>query len=177
LHIIDFLLWESVMVCDLLQKVELLHAAGTQFTPPNAREVLKTFYEILTVLDNKGLALLAFDGIIVAATTFAAEKGGVFQKRGVARWLAIVIIVLSLAAAVACLFVSEVSYPFFYYVSCNTPHGLDYTSEINRLANLVSWRTSYFQFAWWCSIIAIPLFVVMFWVSLNWRKNNPVKEF
>jgi hypothetical protein len=31
-----------------------------------------------TVLDSKGLALLAFDGIIVAATTFAAEKGASF---------------------------------------------------------------------------------------------------
>ena len=160
------------MVCDLLQKVELLHAAGTQFTPANAREVLRTFYEILTILDNKGLALLAFDGIIVAATTFAAEKGGLFHRRGFPRWLAIVIIVLSLAAAVACLFVSEVSYPFFYYVACTPSHGLDYTAEIARLSDLVRWRTDYFHFAWWCSIIAIPLFAVMFWVSLSWHKPH-----
>lgn len=164
------------MVCDLLQKIELLHAAGTQFTPPNAREMLRTFYDVLTVLDNKGLSLLAFDGIIVAATTFTAEKGGIFQKPGLARWLAIVVIALSLAGAVACLFVSEISYPFFYYVSCNTPHSLDYTSEINRLADLVGWRTNYFQFAWWCSIVAIPLFAAMFWVSLNWKKRDPAKE-
>jgi hypothetical protein len=52
---------------------------------------------ILTVLDSKGLALLAFDGIVVAATTFAAEKGGVFHRRGMARWLAILIIILALA--------------------------------------------------------------------------------
>lgn len=77
------------MVCDFLQKIELLHAAGTQITPPNGQEIVKTLYDILNVLDNKGLALLAFDGIIVAATTFAAEKGGVFHKRGLARWLAI----------------------------------------------------------------------------------------
>ncbi len=107
------------MVCNLLQKIELLHAAGTHFTPPNAPEVVQSFYEILTMLDNKGLALLAFDGIIVAATTFAAEKGGVFSKRGLARWLAIVIIFMSLAAAAACLFVSEISYPFYGYVACN----------------------------------------------------------
>lgn len=160
------------MVCDLLQKIELLHAAGTQFIPPDGREVVRTFYEILTILDDKGLALLAFDGIIVAATTFAAEKGGVFQKPGLARWLAIAIIVLSLAAAVACLFVSEISYPFFYYVSCNAPHSLDYTQEIEHLTNLVVWRTNYFHFAWWCSIVAIPLFIVMFWVSLDWRKRG-----
>jgi hypothetical protein len=53
---------------------------------------------ILTVLDSKGLALLAFDGIVVAATTFAAEKGGVFHRRGMARW-PILIIILALAAS------------------------------------------------------------------------------
>lgn len=164
------------MECDLLQKIELLHAAGTQFHPANAQKVMRTFYEILTILDEKGLALLAFDGIIVAATTFAAEKGGVFQKRGMARWLAIVIIVLALSAAVACLFVSELSYPFFYYVSCNAPHSLDFSNEIGRLAVLVDWRTDYFHFAWWCSIIAIPLFLVMFWVSLDWRKPRESHE-
>ena len=160
------------MVCDLLQKIELFHASGTQFVPTDAREVVQTLYEIMTILDDKGLALLAFDGIIVAATTFAAEKGGVFQRAGLARWLAIVIIFLSLAAAVACLFVSEVSYPFFYYVSCDKPHSLDYAAEIGRLATLVDWRTDYFHFAWWCSIIAIPLFAWMFWVSLSWHKPH-----
>jgi hypothetical protein len=164
------------MECDLLQKIELLHAAGTQFHPANAREVMQNFYEILTILDDKGLALLAFDGIIVAATTFAAEKGGVFQKRGIARWLAIVIIILSLSAAVACLFVSEISYPFFHYVSCNAPHSLDFSNEIARLAALVDWRTDYFHFAWWCSIIAIPLFLVMFWVSLDWHRPREPHE-
>jgi hypothetical protein len=77
------------MVCDLLQKIELFHTAGTQMVPPHGPDVVKAFYDILTVLDSKGLALLAFDGIIVAATTFAAEKGGVFHRRGTARWLAI----------------------------------------------------------------------------------------
>ena len=40
-------------MCDLLQKIELIHAAGTQFTPPYAHEVAKTLYEILTILDGK----------------------------------------------------------------------------------------------------------------------------
>jgi hypothetical protein len=131
---------------------------------------MQNFLEILTILDDKGLALLAFDGIIVAAATFVAEKGAVFQKRGIARWLAIFIIILALSAAVACLFVSEVSYPFFNYVTCEASRGLDFTSEISRLAAHVEWRTDYFQFAWWCSIIAIPLFLTMFWISLGWRK-------
>ena len=164
------------MSCDLLQKIELIHAAGTQFIPPDSREIVRTFYDILTVLDNKGLALLAFDGIIVAATTFAAEKSGAFHKRGIARRLAVFTIVLALAASVACLLVSEISYPFFYFVTCDAPHSLDYTDEINHLANLVDWRTAYFHLAWWCSLIAIPLFLKLFWVSLNGVKQTSAKR-
>ena len=163
------------MVCDLLQKIEMFHAAGTQMSPAHGPEIVKTFYDILTVLDSKGLALLAFDGIVVAATTFAAEKGGVFHRRGMARWLAILTIVLSLAAAALCLLVSEISYSFFHYVDCAAPDKLDFSSEIRRLATLVDWRTAYYQISWWCSMIAIPSFFVLFWGSLSWT-NKPVAE-
>jgi hypothetical protein len=159
------------MDCDLLQKIELLHAAGTQFTPPDARDIAKTLYEILTILDGKGLALLAFDGIIVAATTFAAEKGNVFHKRGGARWLAVLTIVVSLAGASLCLGVAEISYPFLHYVGCSAGK-LDYTDEIARLTNLVTWRTTYYQIAWTLSVAAIPLFMSLFWVSLNWKRPD-----
>jgi hypothetical protein len=164
------------MVCDLLQKIELFHAAGTQFVPPDARDVVKTLYEVLTVLDNKGLALLAFDGIIVAATTFVAERGGVFQRRGMARVLAVFVIILALVASVACLFVSEISYPFFHYVACSSTHSLNYTNEIRKLADLVDWRTDYFQVAWLCSLVAIPLFLVLFWISLHRKKHDAAGE-
>lgn len=160
------------MVCSLLEKIELLHAAGTQFSPPHGGEMVKNLYDILNVIDTKGLALLAFDGIVVAATTFAAEKAGVFHRPGLARWLATSVIVLSLAAAALCLGVSEISYRFFQYVECSAPDKLDFSYEIDHLASLVDWRTMYYQIAWWFSIIAIPLFFVMFSVSLNWRKQS-----
>jgi hypothetical protein len=163
------------MVCDLLQKLELVHAAGIQIIPPHGGEIVKTLYDILTVLDTKGLALLAFDGIIVAATTFAAEKGGVFHHSGSPRWLAIAIIVLALAAAALCLCVSEISYSFLHYVDCGSSDKIDYSNEIRRLATLVDWRTWYYQTAWWCSMIAIPLFALLFWGSLNWS-NKPAHE-
>ncbi len=158
-------------MCDLLQKLQLLHAAGTQITPPHATEIVKTLYEILTILDGKGLALLAFDGIVVAATTFVAEKGDVFRKPGLARWLAILVIVVSLAAAALCLGVSEISYSFLHYVECSADK-LNYADEINHLTTLVDWRTLYYQVAWTFSIIAIPLFLIMFSVSLTWRKHG-----
>ena len=109
--------------------------------PPHGPDIVKAFYDILTVIDSKGLALLAFDGIIVAATTFAAEKGGVFHQRGMARWLAILIIILSLAAAALCLWVSEISYSFFHYVDCTAPDRLDFSNEMachfSRLAHRI----------------------------------------
>ena len=46
------------MVCSLPEKIELLHAAGTQFSPPHAGEIVKNLYDILNVLDEKGLALV-----------------------------------------------------------------------------------------------------------------------
>ena len=41
------------MVCDLLQKIEMFHAAGTQMTPAHGPEIVKTFYDILTVRTPK----------------------------------------------------------------------------------------------------------------------------
>ena len=73
------------MVCDLLQKIEMSHAAGTQMMPPHGPEIVKTFYDVLTVLDSKGLALLAFDSSLplqplplkkAASFTVVAWRGG-----------------------------------------------------------------------------------------------------
>jgi hypothetical protein len=85
------------------------------------------------------------------------------------------IIILSLAASALCLWVSEISYSFFHYVDCTAPDRLDFSNEITRLSTLVTWRTAYYQTAWWFSMIAIPLFFVLFWGSLNWS-NRPASE-
>jgi hypothetical protein len=66
------------VVCTLLEKIELLHAVGTQISPPHAGEIVKSLYDILNVLDEKGLALLAFDGIVVAAPPLP-QKGRRFS--------------------------------------------------------------------------------------------------
>jgi hypothetical protein len=62
-----------------------------------------------------------------------------------------------------------------HYVDCTGPNTLDFSNEITRLATLVDWRTTYYQVAWWFSMVAIPLFFVLFWGSLNWS-NKPVSE-
>jgi hypothetical protein len=42
------------MVCDLLQKIELFHTAGTQMIPPHGPDIVKALYDILTVLSAAG---------------------------------------------------------------------------------------------------------------------------
>ena len=46
------------MTCDLLQKIELIYAAGTQFIPPNAREVVRTFMPFIGAEWRVGLQFL-----------------------------------------------------------------------------------------------------------------------
>ena len=45
------------MECDFLDKIELLHAVETQIIPPNGREIVKSLYDILNVLDKQGTRL------------------------------------------------------------------------------------------------------------------------
>jgi len=60
----------------------------------------------------------------------------------------------------------------FLLVHCTAPDRLDFSDEITRLSTLVDWRTEYYQISWWCSMIAIPLFFVLFWGSLSWKNNT-----
>jgi hypothetical protein len=82
-----------------------------------------------------------------------------------ARWLAILIIILSLAASGA------FGFPKFLIrssVDCTAPDKLDFSNEINRLATLVDWRTTYYQLAWWFSMITIPvLYFVLGFAQLD----------
>jgi hypothetical protein len=48
------------MVCDLLQKIELFHAAGTQMVPPHGPDIVKAFHDILTVIELKGISSVGF---------------------------------------------------------------------------------------------------------------------
>ena len=155
------------MVCDLLQKIELFHAAGTQMFPPHGPEIVKTFYDILTVLDSKGLALLAFDGIVVAATTLPPKKVASFtvgEWRDGWRF--------DHHPVSDCRNFMPFGLRNFLLVHCTAPDRLDFSDEITRLSTLVDWRTEYYQISRWCSMIAIPLFFVLFWGSLSWKNST-----
>src|SRR5712691_4927929 len=94
---------------DLREKCDLLCAPGTSISPVQAKDTAKFLYEALTILDSKASALMAFDGILVAAATFTVEKEGVVD---IQRIVTLIVIIMALAGAVLCLFVARISYPF-----------------------------------------------------------------
>ena len=124
------------MVCDLLQKIELFHAAGTQMVPPYGPDIVKSFYDILTVLDSRDWRCWPSTALSLPPQHLPLKKA---------------------------------------YVDCTAPDRLDFSNEITRLATLVDWRTAYYRIARWFSMIAIPLFFILFWGSLNWT-NRSVSE-
>jgi hypothetical protein len=156
----------------LLEKCTLLATPGTQFRPENADGTRKYLYEFLTVLDFKASALMTFDGILIAAAAFAVEKLGVVNAQ---RVLTLLVIFMALIAAGLCLYVARVSYPFLGKVVMTpatpgpppTPGTLDYSQELEALADAVTKRTKAYQIAWWLSVGAVGLFM------LSWFTNPP----
>ena len=155
---------------DLLQKLQLLYASGTHITPENAKAIAEFLYEALTVLDRKATALMAFDGILVAAASFTAEKKNVVSTE---RVFTLIVTSMALVAAGFCLFVSQISYPFLDKVA-SAPGALDYSNELKALESALIWRTYFYQAAWWLSLFALPLFLIMFATSL--RRRNKTKK-
>jgi hypothetical protein len=151
---------------NLRKKYEYSSAPGTPITPPNAAAIKECFYNNLTVLDTKASALMAFNGILIAVASFTVQAGGVFEKQPV---VPLIVIITALIAAGLCLFVAQISYPFLgkVVIKSGTPNGLDYSAEINSLHGAVDRRTWYYRIAWWLSLLAIALFLIMFILTLK----------
>jgi len=135
------------------------------------RHNLQYLYESLTVLDRKADALMAFDGLLVAASAFAVEKGGVVPTN---RWLrpgVICIIVLALVAAASCLLVTRVSYDFLD--NAKVENGiLQLGNELESLIAVLKTRTRVYQFGWWLSLLAVVLSTAIA-VSMFFIRRGP----
>jgi len=152
----------------LREKYELLSAQGISINPPKAEQTAKSLYEALTILDSKASALMAFDGILVAAAAFTVEKAGALDAQRAVTFIAIVI---ALAAAALCLLVARISYPFLdkVRITPGVPPGLDYSDEIRALDGEVMRRTRYYRIAWRLSLAGLLPFLIMFGLALQTR--------
>jgi len=152
---------------ELREKYELLCTDGTKSVPQNAECVKKNLYENLTILDSKASALMAFDGILIAAATFAFPTAFSDLWRGTLFG----VIVIALVAAGFCLGVAQVSYPFLdkVRITPGPPRGLDFSEELNALDVAVQRRTCFYRSAWRLSLLAVIGSPIMFVIALLYK--------
>ncbi len=144
----------------VVQKFEQVFRVSAQTTnglgpAPTDMEKMKWLYDVLTILDAKAAALLAFDGLLLAAETFMyGASDRIAWLHPYSLWL----ILLTLAAALVCLFVAHISYAFLGKIKIGAP---DNSAEIKKSGNLVKWRTIRLWFGWWLSVIAVVCFIAL----------------
>lgn len=148
---------------DLRDKYDLL-TSSAPVTPPNGPAIKDHFYNTLTTLDSKASALMAFDGILIAAATFAVPTA--FSDLW--RWMLFAVIVVALIAAGFCLGVAKVSYPFLgkVRIASGAARALDFSEELSALDIAVKRRTTFYRIAWSLSFGTVILSPIAFVIAL-----------
>lgn len=134
--------------------------AGDNLAPKDAEQI-KWLYDVLTILDAKAGALLAFDGLILAAASLMYDK--LSENVLVLKVLSLLLIIVSLIAALACLLVARVSYSFLGEVDLTAYSN---AREIDALGLAVEERTERLARAWRVSIGAVGLFIFVIVVKV-----------
>lgn len=125
-----------------------------------ARRTLEFFYEALSVLDHKAEALMVFDGILIAASAFVLDKGDLHRIHKWRRVLVLIAILLALLAAGACLFVARVKYSFLGDVTV-VGGKLQLNEEFQALSVVLAHRTFDYELAWYLSVTAVCLSILV----------------
>jgi hypothetical protein len=123
---------------------------------PTDKEKIDWLYGVLTILDSKAGALLAFDGLLLAAASFMYEK--ISEGSAALKALSLLTIVIALVAASLCLYVARVSYPFLGDITLGTN---DNAAEIESLGKAVEARTTILSWAWKASVAAVMFFILV----------------
>jgi hypothetical protein len=139
-----------------------VHGVGavTLGPAPSDMETVKWLYEMLTILDAKAGALLAFDGLMLAAEALMYDKiAETFVGR--IEWVhrfSLILIVVTLIAALLCLYVAQMSYGFLGNI---VPGTNDNSAEIALLEKTAEVRTVRLGFAWGLSVVAVGIFILL----------------
>jgi hypothetical protein len=147
-----------------VQMLQVSARAGAPAPPtgtPTEKERIDWLYSILTILDTKAGALLAFDGLLLAAASFMYEK--MSENMALLKVLALGLILVALLAALLCLLVAQMSYSFLGRITVGT---LDNTAEINELERVAEQRTKYLWVAWGVSVGAVLFFMLVVVIKL-----------
>lgn len=140
----------------IIDKLNLLNSPDYEA----ARRTLEFFYEGLSVLDHKAEALMVFDGILIAAATIALDKSGLTSIHRWRRASVLLVMILALVAAGACLFIARVKYGFLGDIQIvNGKLVLD--EELRALAAALADRTFDYEIAWYLSVAAVCLSILI----------------
>lgn len=123
---------------------------------PTDMEKINWLYNVLTILDGKAGALLAFDGLLLAAEALMYDK--IAEKADWLHFPALALIGLTLLAALLCLFVAQVSYAFLGKIDLG---DYDNTAEIGKLGEIAGARTHRLWWAWGFSVAAVIFFIFL----------------
>ena len=123
-------------------------------SPPNDADTIKWLYDVLTILDSKAGALLAFDGLLLAAASLMYDK--IAESVPTLKVPSLLLIIVSLVAALLCLLVARISYPFLGAIKLDQQNN---QAEIDGLGQVVEDRTRLLARAWWMSVCAVGVFI------------------
>lgn len=142
-------------------------AGATTATAPPAEptdlDKIKWLYDLLTILDQKAGALLAFDGLLLAAEALMYDK--MSEKIDWLHYASLILMLVTIVAALTCLFVARVSYAFLGKVDLNVYNN---TAEILELGNVARARTHRLWWGWGFSVLSVFLFIALVLVFLIW---------
>ena len=128
---------------------------------PNDKEKVDWLYSVLTILDGKAGALLAFDGLLVAAEALMYDK--MAAQADFLHYASLLLILLTLAAALLCLFVAHMSYAFLGKIDLAVYSN---AAEIDELARLAEARTRLLWAGWYPSVLSVFGFMALLIIFL-----------
>ena len=141
---------------NIVDKLDPAQLSGVR----SGKKTLEFFYEALSVLDHKAEALMVFDGILIAAAAFVLDRGNLHRIHKWRRMLVLLAIMLALFAAAACLFVARVKYSFLGDMTI-VGGKLQTDEEFKALAVVLARRTFDYQLAWYFSVSAVCISILV----------------
>jgi hypothetical protein len=158
------------MPTEIVQKFEHMFRVSTGANGPPApggapsptdMEKVGWLYNVLTILDGKAGALLAFNGLLLAAEALMYDK--MSDKIGWLHYASLVLMIITVVAALLCLFVAHVSYAFLGKIDLSV---YDNRAEIDKLGTVAQKRTYLLWLGWGLSVAAVLLFIVLTFIFL-----------
>lgn len=129
-----------------------------------AKDIIDRLYSNLTILDSKANGLLRVNSFFL--TILLAFLGWLhanpqLKNKETYTTVAQIDLVVIIFSCVLCLGIVRISWRFLGQVRAAGDRGYDFDDETKRLANTVDDRTHFYWLAWWGTLIALLMPVLV----------------